>query len=293
MQNDNFFPPATFTDRAVILKCFADFRGNVNFVRFYESLELEPPHDFLNPEQFFDPLPQPYRLIAKTLDCIFDDVWNTLRERHPGLKMLPVNNPELYGLGPPRKIVEVKEAAHASPSSTLESYGTITAQEWTATGNMLSAGTATGHFLLFDPKGIVNQDTGAGGPAGFEDMNISSGVGSAAVASSCVLGSCAVFTDIPFGVSHISTPARLEGTPLRCIRVALAAPFTVVPEVSEEEKKDEKDEVRKIAARTTPPPFLTPLSPVAGAPGRPSRCLQGGSGGVLASVHGQRKALHM
>lgn len=49
--NDNFFPPSTYTDRTVILKRFADFRGNVDYVRFYESLELEPPKDFINPDQ--------------------------------------------------------------------------------------------------------------------------------------------------------------------------------------------------------------------------------------------------
>ncbi|GMH89541.1 hypothetical protein TrVE_jg6202 [Triparma verrucosa] len=252
-QNDNFFPPSTFTDRTVILKRFADFRGNVNYVRFYDSLELEPPKDFLNPDQFFDPLPQPYRLIAKTLDGIFDDVWLVLRDRHPGLKELAVTNPELYGLGPPRKIIEVDEAAHASPSSTLESYGTITAQEWSVSGSMLAAGTASGHFVLVNPKGVVKVD--GAGPTGFGGMGFSSGVGSAAAASSCILGNCAVFTDIPFGISHISKPVRPKGSPLRCVRIAVAAPFTLDPEETDEstpednegEADDDKPIVHKVA----------------------------------------------
>ena len=150
--NGNFFDSEIYTDRFVILKGFGDFRGKVNYVKLYASLELDPPKDYLNPDQFFDPLPQPYRLIAKTLDAILDDAWVLLRERHPNLKELPVKNPELYGLGPPRKILDVKEASCARPSSCLDSYGIVTASEWSSNGNMLGCGTVSGHFVLLNPK---------------------------------------------------------------------------------------------------------------------------------------------
>ena len=54
--------------------------------------------------------------------------------------------------------------------------------------------------------------------------------------SSCVLGNCSVFTDIPCGVSHISAPARPKGGQLKCVRVALAAPFEL--DAAEEDGKD-------------------------------------------------------
>ena len=74
----------------------------------------------MNPDQFLDPLPQPYHLISKTLSGIIDDAWDAICDRHPALKELPVQNPELYGLGEKRKVIEVKEARISSPSGVLE-----------------------------------------------------------------------------------------------------------------------------------------------------------------------------
>jgi len=210
-----------FEDRTVILKRFGDFRGNVNYRKLYDSLGLDPPSDHLDPDLFQDPLPQPYRLIQKTLFSILDDTWDVICSRHPTLRELPIENPQMYGLGEKRKVGEVKEAKHASPSGVLGSYGTVTCTSWSLAGNMLGCGTASGHFVLLNPASSAPVDA----PSAFLPNSGFNLGASAATASSCILGNCGVFTDIPFGVSHISTPARPKGGQLRCVRVALAAPF--------------------------------------------------------------------
>jgi hypothetical protein len=139
--HESLVEASLFEDRTVILKRFGDFRGNVDYRRFYNALGLDPPKDYLDPDQFMDPLPQPYRLINKTLMSIFDETWDIICSRHPALKELPVPNPELYGLGEKRKVVEIREAKVSSPSGVLENYGTLTCAEWSLGGNMLGCGT--------------------------------------------------------------------------------------------------------------------------------------------------------
>ena len=256
-----------FEDRTVILKRFGDFRGNVDYRRFYDALGLDPPKDYLDPDQFMDPLPQPYRLINKTLMSIFDDTWDLICSRHPALKELPVPNPELYGLGEKRKVVEIREAKISSPSGVLENYGTLTCAEWSLGGNMLGCGTASGHFVLLNPKSSAPVD----GPSNFLGNSGFNLGASAAMASSCILGNCAVFTDIPYGVSHVSVPARPKGGQLRCVRVALSAPFALPADSFEDTedlkakkgKKGKKEEVPEDEEEGRPPPPTPMVSKLA------------------------------
>jgi hypothetical protein len=111
------------------------------------------------------------------------------------------------------------------------------------------------------------------------------------MASSCILGNCAVFTDIPYGVSHVSVPARPKGGQLRCVRVALSAPFTLPSETFEADedpkakkgKKGKKEDVPEDEPEgsTTQTPMVSKLAVV--------ECWQtlGGEGGKVRIMWGR------
>jgi hypothetical protein len=76
-------------EAAEVNKRFGDKqrKGKIDWLRLYDSLDIEPPQDYHDPESVADALPQPYRMINKLLGGIVDEAWSTLKRRAaaPGL----------------------------------------------------------------------------------------------------------------------------------------------------------------------------------------------------------------
>jgi hypothetical protein len=63
---------------------FISPNGNIEYNRLMKILDFGLPQDHMDPDHFADPLPQPYRMIAKILELeIIDNAWNEILRRYP------------------------------------------------------------------------------------------------------------------------------------------------------------------------------------------------------------------
>ena len=71
-------------EAAALLHRFGDWKGRVNYGRFWRALEVDAPTDHTDPELLHDTLPQPYRMIVKLLEVhVLDASWDVLCKKHP------------------------------------------------------------------------------------------------------------------------------------------------------------------------------------------------------------------
>jgi len=67
-----------------LLSKFGDARGLFQFENFFRMLDVLQPFDFVDPELFFDRLPQPYRMLNKILEEDFiERSWREIVRRNP------------------------------------------------------------------------------------------------------------------------------------------------------------------------------------------------------------------
>mmetsp|Transcript_14579 Transcript_14579/g.21975 ORF Transcript_14579/g.21975 Transcript_14579/m.21975 type:complete len:943 (+) Transcript_14579:178-3006(+) len=63
---------------------FLASNGEIEYHKLMKTLDVGLPSDHLDPDQFSDPLPQPYRMISKILEMeIIDSAWLEILRKHP------------------------------------------------------------------------------------------------------------------------------------------------------------------------------------------------------------------
>jgi hypothetical protein len=73
---------------------YADFKDEVSFANMVETLDILPPKEHVDPDQFSDNLPQPYRMVSKLIEqYILDAAWLEVIRRHPDVEVGSDGNP--------------------------------------------------------------------------------------------------------------------------------------------------------------------------------------------------------
>ncbi|KAJ1462522.1 hypothetical protein M885DRAFT_610567 [Pelagophyceae sp. CCMP2097] len=105
--------------------------------------------NLFDPERLHAPLPQPYRLIVKVLDSIFDSAWSIVEERHPEV---------ILTLDGTRRVVQRDLSNVSGPKAVCAVKGDVSALAWKQTdedSGYTFAGTSQGVVDVFDCRGLA------------------------------------------------------------------------------------------------------------------------------------------
>ncbi|GBG32570.1 Hypothetical Protein FCC1311_087952 [Hondaea fermentalgiana] len=154
---------------------FADFRGFVDFVKFYRMLDVLPPEDHVDPSLTRDRLPQPYRMLVKILeDHVIEAAWEqiTLRNMPKSARVtqsqsLSGNSASRASLGTSTKTVKQQletlrlmksrpRAMRQCKPGTTVAVPNLSARTFSSGHSFSCYGTEDGHVVVIGEGGQVS-----------------------------------------------------------------------------------------------------------------------------------------